>query len=222
MIKDFKGIKGLFKDINKVIPKKVNFYIIGGTALLYQGMKPATKDIDIVVETKKEFIEIEKALKKLDFKLQTQGKEYTHMNLSQIFQKKDFRLDIFEKKVCGKFSLSKTMMKRAEKIINFNNIKVYICSNEDIFLFKTMTEREGDLAYCISIATTTDPDWSIMLEELKYQINHNKKDVWITWIGERLDILEEKGLIIPITKEINKLREKYYHELEKKQNKHKS
>ncbi|MBU4456400.1 MAG: hypothetical protein KKA65_02770, partial [Nanoarchaeota archaeon] len=163
--------------------------------------------------------EIEKALKKLDFKLQIPGKEYTHMNLSQIFQKKDFRLDIFEKEVCGKFSLSKTMIKRAKKIINLKNIKAYICSNEDIFLFKTMTEREGDLEDCISIATTTDPNWSLMLEELRYQIYHNKKDVWITWIGERLDILEDRGLIIPIIEEINKLREKYYYELEKKQKK---
>ncbi len=55
-----------------------------------------------------------------------------------------------------------------------------------------------------------------MFEEIKHQIQHNKKDIWITWIGERLDLLEEKGTYIPIMAEINGLREKYYNRLEKK------
>jgi hypothetical protein len=73
-----------------------------------------------------------------------------------------------------------------------------------------MTEREGDLTDCISIATTQDPDWNIILEELKHQIKQTKQDVWITWVGERLDILVERGLNIPIMKEVDNLREEYY------------
>jgi len=220
MIGDFKEIEGMFKDINRAISQKVKLYIIGGAVLLPRGMQPAPKDIDIVVETRKGFIAMEKALKKLDFEPQAPGKEYTHMNLSQIYQKGDFRIDLFEKEICGKFSLSENMMKRAEKIISLNNIGVSLCSNEDIFLLKTMTEREGDLADCIAVATTTDLDWDTMLDELKGQIHHNKKDVWVTWVGERLDILEDRGLIIPIMGDVNGLREKYYDELERKHTNH--
>lgn len=210
MIDNFKKIEDLFVEINKAIEKKVDVYILGGGALLKRGMKPATKDVDIVVSTKKEFLELQKALDKLNFAPQTPGKEYKHMNLSQIFQKGEFRIDLFEKEICGKVVFSENMAKRAERALELSKINIFLCSNEDILLFKTMTEREGDLTDCISIATTQDPDWNIILEELKNQIKQTKQDVWITWVGERLDILVERGLNIPIMKEIDKLREEYY------------
>ena len=78
-----------------------------------------------------------------------------------------------------------------------------------------MTEREGDLVDCISIATTQNIDWKVILGELKNQIKRSKQDVWITWVGERLDILEERKLDIPIMKEIDRLREDFFNNLEK-------
>ena len=216
MIEDFKVIEELFNEINKMMHKKVYLYIIGGAALLQRGMKDATKDIDIVVETKQDFIEFQKVLEEFGFTPQIPGKEYTHMNLSQIFQKSDFRIDLFEKEVCGRFSLSQDMTKRANNVIDLNYISISLCSNEDIFLFKTMTERDGDIDDCISIATLKDPDWKIIIEELKNQIHNSKQDVWLTWVGERLDILKDKGLIIPVMDEVDKLRNKFFDNLEKR------
>lgn len=77
-----------------------------------------------------------------------------------------------------------------------------------------MTERDGDLDDCISIASTQGINWDVILTELKHQISFSKQDVWITWVGERLDILVERGLDIPIMKEIDILREKYFDGLE--------
>ena len=204
----------MFKELDKVMSEKVRVYAIGGAVLLKQGLKPATKDIDIIVETKKEFITFQKALEKLDFKPQIPGQEYKHMNLSQIFQRESFRIDIFHKEVCGRFSLSDDMIKRAKKVIGLNSLDVFFCSNEDIFLFKTMTEREGDLEDCMKLV---EPGikWGIILQELQNQINQSKQDVWITWVGERFDLLEEKGLIIPIMNKLNKLRKKYFDDYEK-------
>src|SRR3989338_3438209 len=217
MITTFKEIEELFAEINNSMSKKVNVYIIGGAALLRRGMKAATKDIDLVVKTKNEFFEIQNALSKLKFISQNPGKEYAHMNLSQIFQRKDFRIDLFEKEVCGRFSLSKRMMKRAENAIKLSNLAVFLCSSEDIFLFKTMTEREGDITDCMGIAATQNPNWNAILEELQSQIKQGKQDVWITWVGERLDILAERGLDIPIMDEVNKLREAYFDKIYKSQ-----
>lgn len=56
-----------------------------------------------------------------------------------------------------------------------------------------------------------------MLSEMKYQIKNYGEDVWITWIGERLDLLEDQGLNIPIMREIDELRIKYFDGLEKRQ-----
>ncbi len=215
MITDFNHVEDIFKEINKVMLKKVNVFVIGGAALLHQGLKPATKDIDIVVYTKEEFIEFQKALEKLSFKPKIPGREYTHMNISQIFQKGDFRIDLFEKEVCGRFSLTKEMMQRAKNIIDLDHITVSLCSNEDIFLFKTMTERDGDLDDCMRLV---EPgiEWKIILQELQDQIKQSKQNVWITWVGERLDILEDKGLVIPIMNELNKLRNKFFDDIEKR------
>ena len=219
MITTFKEIAELFTELNNSMHKKTNVYTIGGAALLRRGIKAATKDIDLVVDAKNEFFEIQNALNRLNFATQIPSKEYSHLNLNQIFQREDFRIDLFEKEVCGRFSLSENMMKRAEKIIELTNITVFLCSSEDIFLFKTMTEREGDITDCISIAATQNPDWNVILEELQSQINRSKQDVWITWVGERLDLLAERGVDIPIMKEVDNLRETYFKNYERAHNK---
>ena len=215
MITTFKEIEELFKEIDNSISKEIRVYIIGGAALLKRGIKAATKDIDLVVAAKNEFFEIQNGLNKIRFTSQIPGIEYTNMNLSQIFQRKDFRIDLFEKEVCGRFSLSDKMMKRAELVIELSHLTIFLCSSEDIFLFKTMTEREGDITDCISIAATQNLDWNIILEELQSQIKQSRQDVWITWIGERLDLLAERGVDIPIMKQVDKLREKYFKKYEK-------
>ncbi|MBU0666143.1 MAG: DUF6036 family nucleotidyltransferase [Nanoarchaeota archaeon] len=216
MITNYDQIEEFFKEINQIIEKKINLYVIGGAVLLRRDLKGGTKDIDLVVDSKAEFMEFQKALEKLDFKPQIPGKEYEHMNLNQIFQKEDFRIDVFYKEVCGKFSLTEDMKQRAEIIQDLENLRVSHCSNEDILLFKTMTERDGDLDDCISIAVP-GIDWKIILKELQNQIKQSKQDVWITWVGERLDLLEDKGLEIPIMNEFDSLRNKYFEDLEKKQ-----
>ncbi len=215
MINNFKQIEELYKEIDKVIQIKINIYTIGGAVLLEQGLKPATKDIDIVVETRDEFIELQHSLRKIGFVTKLPGKEYSQMNLSQIFQRGDFRIDLFEKEVCGRFSLSKGMIGRARKAISLAHVEVFLCSNEDIFLFKTMTNRDGDLSDSESLVGAA-VEWNIIIEELKSQINKSKQDVWITWVGERLDILEDRGMIIPIMDELNILRNKFFDDFEKR------
>jgi len=218
MITNFKQIETLFKEIDKNMTNKIKIYTIGGAVLLEQGLKIVTKDIDVVVETKKEFVALQNSLLQTRFKTQIPGKEYSRMNLSQLFQKGDFRIDLFEKKICGRFSLSKGMIERARKVMVLDHIGVYLCSNEDVFLFKTMTDREGDLTDCESIVRAA-VDWDIIINELKNQINNSKQDIWITWVGERFDFLESRGMIIPIMDELNRLRNKFFTDFEKKSSK---
>ena len=54
-----------------------------------------------------------------------------------------------------------------------------------------------------------------VIKGVKSQIRSSGNNVWITWIGERLDVLEERGLEIPIIKEVDKLREEYFDMLDK-------
>jgi hypothetical protein len=208
MIERFEQAEQLFKELDSAAKEKISVYTIGGAALLKRGLKPVTKDIDLVVSSRMEFLGLQEALVKIGFAKKIPRKDYAHMNLNQVFQRGAFSIDVFENEVCGKFSLSENMRNRAEKIIELKHTTVYLCSNEDIFLFKNMTERDGDIADCYEIAQK-GPDWNVILEELKHQIKQSKQDIWITWVGERMDILEERGVSIPIMDQLNQLRETY-------------
>lgn len=67
MISDFKHIEMLFEEVDHYVKTKVDVYVIGGVALLYQGLKPATKDIDLIILRKEEFSAFEHALKNARF-----------------------------------------------------------------------------------------------------------------------------------------------------------
>ncbi len=214
MISKFEQLIGLFEEIDKTLNEKVNLYVIGGAVMLYHKLKVETKDIDLVVDSLREFIVTEKTLKNMGFVAKLPTAEYKKVNISQMFIKGEWRIDLFQKTVCKGFMLSEGMKERSTKVIGLKNINVFLCSTTDIFMFKTFTEREADIADCISLARS-EVDWKAMLREINSQIQSSGNKIWITWIGERLDILEERGLKIPIMGEINKLREKYFSEQEK-------
>lgn len=218
MISVFQDIFDLFQEIDDRLEQDVEIFAIGGVVLLYQGLKPATKDIDLVVSSQAKFAALEKALLQSDFKGRKPTLEYWHFTLSQIFLRGDFRIDLFHHQVCGEFFLSPGMQERAQLVKKFPRLSLFLCSNEDIFLFKTMTEREGDLEDCLALAKR-ELKWDIILQELQHQMNNTGNKVWVTWTGERLDLLQERGLNIPIMPEIDALRYEYYGELEKRMEK---
>ena len=177
---------------------------------MYRGLKSSTKDIDIIVRKRREYNELVMILRQIGFIPRIPDKNYSNMNLSQILVRDDYRIDLFEKSVCSKFMLSESMVARSDMIFGMDKLSFSLCSNEDVFMFKTMTEREGDLDDCMTIAYSSI-DWSIIMDEIVNQIRISGNDIWITWIGERLDILLDRGIVIPIMSRINGLRRKYYH-----------
>ncbi len=215
MISRFEQLDEMFNKFDKKLQEKVHFYVIGGAVMLYHGLKVSTKDVDVVVDSRKEFIATEKALKAAGFTAKLLSAEYKKLDLSQIFIKGDFRIDLFQKTVCKGFILSEGIKKRAQKIRELKHLTVYVCSTTDIFLFKTFTEREGDIADCISLARSAI-DWDEMLEEIAQQMEISGNKVWITYIGERMDLLLERGIRIPIMDKIDRLREEYFDGLKRR------
>ena len=213
MISEFKQIEDVFKEIDENLTNKVNVYVIGGAALLFEGLKPATKDIDLILKNENEFKIFNKTLIAINFKEEKSSALYKKMELNKIMVREDYRIDTFLKEVCKKFVLSNDMIKRSDEVFSLKNISVNKCSNEDIFLFKSMTERPGDLEDCIELVKK-GLDWNEIKDELINQIKTNGEDVWITWVGERLDELINKGLTIPIIKEIDKMRDDYFKKIE--------
>lgn len=143
MISEFNSVRTLLEEIDSKLDEKVSLYAIGGIVLVHRGLKPATKDLDLIAPNSHEYHQVKIVLKQLKF-LETKPEfGYDHFNLSQIMKRNDYRIDLFSEIVCQGLSLSEGMIQRAEKVIELSKLTLYFCSNEDVFLFKTMTnERE--------------------------------------------------------------------------------
>ena len=104
MISNFSQITEFMDEVDKLLEIPVHLYLIGGGMMLFQKLKTATKDIDLIVETRREFGEVESVLRKSGFRsgmpvVRWQGKA----DLSQILIRGELRIDLFQKKVCGGF-----------------------------------------------------------------------------------------------------------------------
>lgn len=217
MIFNFEDLTKLFVEIDNSLSINVEFYVIGGAMLLYNSLKESTKDVDIIVSSQNEFFTIQKILKTNGFDGKIPTFEYKQVDLSQIFVRDDYRLDLFHSVVCKGFSLTPTMKKRALLIKEFKNLKIFLCAHEDVFLFKTFTQRDGDIDDCLSLAQKQRAlNWQVVLDEVQDQIQISGRKVWITYVAERLELLEERGLTIPILRKIETLCEEYFEDYEKR------
>ncbi|MCH8519616.1 MAG: hypothetical protein LAT82_02575 [Nanoarchaeota archaeon] len=217
-ITELKHIYDLFEMINSKLvgtSSKLNIYLIGGGALMFYNAKASTKDLDIIVTSNSDLELIENILFRLGFKEKILTIEYKNFELDKMFELDDYRLDIFNQKVCGKLGISERMISRAKIELSLSNLKLCILSKEDIFVFKSITEREGDIEDSVKIIEQ-NIDWKIIKEELLYQIEKSGTNNWITLFNQRLEKLDEEfGLKSPIAREIKKLAEKEYEKLKK-------
>lgn len=177
---------------------------------MYAGLKYFTKDIDLVVRTEQEYNSCVEAMKRMGFRSIRPGAGYSRMNLSDMLEREDgYRIDIFNDRVCGKLRLSEGMVSRSKERVRHEGVILSSCSMEDILIFKSITEREGDLQDCKAIITGTMVDWMIFLKELEEQISTGE-DVWIIWVADRLWILrEEARLSIPVLDKIIEIADDY-------------
>src|SRR3989344_2457424 len=109
----------LFIEIGKTLDKKIECFAIGGTALMFLGLKDSTKDIDLVFSSKEDRTAFIKAAKnagwlELDARIVYGERE----NIPIMLKFGDSRLDLFVNEVID-FSFSKQMRERAEKIRQF-------------------------------------------------------------------------------------------------------
>jgi len=84
MISRFEDLDKLFEELDKILTKKVHFYVIGGAVMIYHKLKTATKDVDIVVDSPEEFMAVEKLLKEMGFESKIPTLEYKKFDINQI------------------------------------------------------------------------------------------------------------------------------------------
>ena len=210
-------IHELFEMINSKLlgtDKQLDVYLIGGADLMFHDAKASTKDIDVIMSSNYEFDLIEDILVRLGFSKIGLTPGYGEVEFDKMYELGDYRVDVFNQKVCGKLCISDEMISRSKVQLSLSNVKLHILSKEDIFVFKSITDRDGDVEDSAKIIEK-GIDWKIIKTELLSQIEKSGVHKWITFLNQRLDRLDDEyGLKSPIAKEISKLAEIEYKKLE--------
>lgn len=169
---DEKYVFAELEEVGNALTSPVTIYLIGGAAMIKYGLKAATKDIDVLLSTRKETAKLIQALSKSGYHIiQTNklGTEYQEMLATQILENDDgFRWDIFHECVCRKLRLSKGIIERSKVFFKSGLLTTRLISKEDAFLFKTVTERDDDEADLLLLARSK-VDWELVLKECMSQ-----------------------------------------------------
>ncbi len=181
--------------------KYLTVYLIGGQNMVIRGWKNATKDIDILVDNKKDFDDLETALLTIGYNQIPAEGVYTKLKPRSILDKPNYpRIDLFLKSVMGRIKLSDDIKKRSEEDVAGKILKVRLISPTDLFLFKSITSRSGDVEDCSAILRKAKINWKALLDELLSQ----EKDIPICYsMLQTIEELEKHGHKIPIKRRLS-------------------
>ena len=208
---DQKYVKNELERLNEVLNDKLSVYLIGGAVMAIVGLKPGTKDIDVIVKGERGHRILVSSLEKCEYYLlqpQDLSRAYNELSATAMQNFEGFRWEIFVEYVAKKMALANTIKLRAGEIFSGGKLTVFRLSNEDMFLMKGMTERDRDLEDMALIART-DIDYELVLNEC---IDQSEKDlrgnIWESSLYEKCEELKEKyGIDIPIRNKLRKISE---------------
>ncbi|MEM2148082.1 MAG: BlaI/MecI/CopY family transcriptional regulator [Candidatus Bathyarchaeia archaeon] len=189
-----------FWEIGLALKIKIRVFLIGGCAMVFRGLKPATKDVDIVFTSLGELKEFVSTLKSLNYyEVVELPRVYEKMGVSAVLRNMDgFQCDLFYKQVCSGLEISGGMIRRAGHLKTFGNLDVYMMSPEDVFLFKGMTERNADLDD-MRVLAGMGLNWNVIREEC---LSQEKRKIWEAFLAARLSELKAMfDIEVPILKE---------------------
>src|SRR3989338_4296151 len=172
--------------LGNAITKPLDMYLIGGCAMSFKGIKDRTKDIDIVMLKRSDLNRLREALPAIGYKQMTELEDF-YLSAVMVFEKKESRIDLFLRDICKQLQFTDAMVQRVELYKKLHNLNVYLASNEDIFLFKAITDREHDIDDCIELLKQR-MSLSVIMSEMKAQTKHH----WCFAVYEKLCQIDEK------------------------------
>lgn len=186
---------------------RVVAFLVGGGAMAFRGEKDATKDVDLILETESQAEELGRVFQSLGFEVNIQPpiECKSLVDAKILTASKGMRIDIFVRQVCGKLTLSEGMVSRSEHFGDLGNLSLSICSREDIFLLKSVTERYRDLDDMIVIYRK-GIDKNILFDECEHQsgfddILHGR--IWEAFLFRKIEELEGAySISVPWKKEL--------------------
>lgn len=158
--------------------------------------------MDIIFNSIDELKAFEKGLLKLGYEITAQTDVvYGQLGASSILRHPERAgFDLFHRKVCNMLILSESMIRRAIRYGELGKLTIYLLSNEDIVIFKGITERPKDLEDISALTSATiiaqSFDWGIVKQECKAQTQHLKIEGQL--YNRLLELLEKYQIRVPI------------------------
>lgn len=186
--------------IGESLPEPVDTYLLGGGNLLLRGLKDSTKDVDLVVEGRDEFTVLVDVLGEHGFTERTDvERAYEELDPSVILTREGSpSWDVFAGAVAGKLRLTDSMRDRVDETRRFGDLALHLLSLTDIFLFKSVTEREGDLEDAALIARSGAVDWDALFDEVQRQEARTGRYFSFDLLDTLDVIAEREGIQAPI------------------------
>ena len=217
----------LFQKISNQLQESKTIYLFGGENMRIKSLKDSTKDCDIVVKDKDDFEDLSLIFTSMGYETRLKtiySDEDRRIMPDDIFEHKHMsRIDLFTHTIMQELSLSPTIKERAD-ITDYGRLKVGLLKNEDVFLLKSVANREGDIQDMAALVTGSPNtpyelqhgpfDWELVWDEIKVQERINKTTEFTITIFEQMSYLaEQTGIVSPF---LDKLRRHVTDEMIKK------
>jgi DNA-binding transcriptional ArsR family regulator len=193
-------------EVGKKLSSNTHAYLFGGGNLLLRGLKGATKDLDVVVEDEGSFSRLRNALVASGY-TELSPEEMLpsdkRLNPSSIFIAEGMpRIDIFTRVICKALVLTEGMKKRS-KAMAFGRLVIHLLSLEDVFMLKSITEREGDIEDMVAILRRgEDLDWGTFMKTYLEEERITKTHFCFIMLDNIEIIQRREAIVVPFYKEL--------------------
>lgn len=215
-------VKEFLEHVDAWLDEPVTVFLVGGTALTIRGLSARTEDIDMAFYVPAHFDHVHETLTTHGFttideptsQIDTRGR-------TVLLQHEDegYRVDLFDRQVVGKVTITQAMKQRADEFWTGNQMKASVLSAEDLFLLKTVSGgdlhagRASDLHDLAVLAQTADFDFNTVLDEIENQRPFNTgeheaqllRDGAHPLLSIEISILNLSGLSRDFTSQITEL-----------------
>lgn len=186
----------LLLQLGNLLERPCTCYAIGGTAMMYYGLKDVTLDVDLVFLNERERDTLSKGLRELGYRQMDACTVYgDRKNKPLMLTRGDERFDLFLNDIIS-FTFSKPMARRATLRHEYGKLTVHVTEPEDIILLKCATDRVKDQEDAIRIINGHDINYDVLISEAAEQrrLGHSQA---MFELGCFLEELSEAGVTIP-------------------------
>ncbi len=191
----------LLLDVAKQLEHPLTVFAIGGTAMMFHGLKDTTLDIDLVFRNTEDRAIFKNTILKLGYTSMDAFTVYGNKrDRPEMFKRETERFDLFVNDVIH-FTFSKSMQERAVVTHEFERkLTVKIADPHDIILMKCATDRVKDKDDARKIIESKPIQWGILIEEAKHQVTL-ERDRALFDLGDFLEHLKRE-MKVPVPQEV--------------------